>query len=185
LILATFPVENSVSAQIINQIRLTADQTRKSKSWRPRFFLARLRSGKPKSNSIVYRDEYFKKGSADYREFASRLKVSNSCNLVTTDWRRACRLKAQSAKIENYKPQMLASLKLKEIYPGLVSRTSILSSVEWMQAERRLKGLCSALRCTAKPTIFAFQARQLGKIQRSTKSERFHLSLAHSSLPAK
>ena len=75
---------------------------------------------KPENNLIVYRDEYLKKGSVGLQEFL-RSKIGNSCNLVTAidvAPKYYASLRAQSAKIENYKPQMLASFKkLKEIYP--------------------------------------------------------------------
>src|SRR5688500_13765561 len=75
---------------------------------------------KPENNLIVYRDEYFKKGSVGLQEFLSR-KIGSSCNLVSAIEaapKYYAGLRAQSAKIENYKPQMLASFKkLKEIYP--------------------------------------------------------------------
>ncbi len=75
---------------------------------------------KPENNLIIYRDEYFKKGSVGLQEFL-RSKIGNSCNLVTAidaAPKYYAALRAQSAKIENYKPQMLASFKkLKEIYP--------------------------------------------------------------------
>jgi Predicted Zn-dependent protease (DUF2268) len=69
---------------------------------------------------VVYRDEYFKKGSVGLQEFL-RGKIGNSCNLVTAidaAPKYYAALRTQSAKVENYKPQMLASFrKLKEIYP--------------------------------------------------------------------
>lgn len=75
---------------------------------------------KPENNLIVYRDEYFKKGSVGLQEFL-RSKIGNSCNLVTAidaAPKYYAALRAQSAKVENYKPQMQASFKkLKEIYP--------------------------------------------------------------------
>lgn len=78
---------------------------------------------KPENNLIVYRDEYFKKGSVGLQEFL-RSKIGNSCNLVTAidaAPKYYAGLRAQSAKVENYKPQMLASFKkLKEIYPNAV-----------------------------------------------------------------
>lgn len=78
---------------------------------------------KPENNLIVYRDEYFKKGSAGLQGFLGS-KIGNSCNLVTAidhAPKYYAALRAQSAKVENYKPQMLASfVKLKEIYPGAV-----------------------------------------------------------------
>jgi hypothetical protein len=78
---------------------------------------------KPENNLIIYRDEYFKKGSIGLQEFL-RSKIGNSCNLVTAidaAPKYYASLRAQSAKVENYKPQMLASFKkLKEIYPDAV-----------------------------------------------------------------
>jgi hypothetical protein len=78
---------------------------------------------KPENNLIVYRDEYFKKGSVGLQEFL-RSKIGNSCNLVTAidaAPKYYAGLRAQSAKVENYKPQMLASFKkLKEIYPDAI-----------------------------------------------------------------
>jgi hypothetical protein len=78
---------------------------------------------KPENNLIIYRDEYLKKGSVGLQEFL-RSKIGNSCNLVTAidaapNYYAA--LRVQSAKVENYKPQMLSSFKkLKEIYPDAV-----------------------------------------------------------------
>ena len=78
---------------------------------------------KPENNLIVYRDEYFKKGSVGLREFVNR-KVGSSCNLVTAIEAAPnyyASLRTQSAKVESYKPQMVASFKkLKEIYPEAV-----------------------------------------------------------------
>lgn len=78
---------------------------------------------KPENNLIIYRDEYFKKGSVGLQEFL-RVKIGHSCNLVTAidgAPKYYASLRAQSAKVENYKPQMLASfVKLKEIYPDSV-----------------------------------------------------------------
>src|SRR5688500_20375467 len=78
---------------------------------------------KPENNLIVYRDEYFKKGSVGLQEFLSR-KIGSSCNLVSAIEaapKYYAALRAQSAKVESYKPQMLASFKkLKEIYPDAV-----------------------------------------------------------------
>jgi len=78
---------------------------------------------KPENNLIIYRDEYFKKGSVGLKEFL-RTKIGNSCNLVAAVEaapKYYARLRVQSAKIENYKPQMLASFKkLKEIYADAV-----------------------------------------------------------------
>lgn len=75
---------------------------------------------KPENNLVIYRDEYFKKGSVGLQEFL-RGKIGNSCNLVTAidaAPKYYGALRTQSAKVENYKPQMLASFKkLKEIYP--------------------------------------------------------------------
>lgn len=78
---------------------------------------------KPENNLVVYRDEYLKKGSVGLQEYL-RTKIGNSCNLVTSidaAPKYYAALRAQSAKVENYKPQMLASFrKLKEIYPDAV-----------------------------------------------------------------
>jgi len=78
---------------------------------------------KPENNLVIYRDEYLKKGSVGLQEFL-RSKIGNSCNLVTAidaAPKYYAALRAQSAKVENYKPQMLASFKkLKEIYPDAV-----------------------------------------------------------------
>ncbi len=75
---------------------------------------------KPENNLVIYRDEYFKKGSVGLQEFL-RSKIGNSCNLVTaidSAPKYYAALREHSAKIEDYKPQMLASFKkLKEIYP--------------------------------------------------------------------
>jgi hypothetical protein len=75
---------------------------------------------KPENNLIVYRDEYLKKGSVGLQEYL-RTKIGTSCNLVTAidaAPKYYASLRAQSEKVENYKPQMLASFKkLKEIYP--------------------------------------------------------------------
>jgi hypothetical protein len=78
---------------------------------------------KPENNLIIYRDEYFRKGSVGLQEFL-RSKIGNSCNLVTAidaAPKYYAGLRAQSAKVENYEPQMLASFKkLKEIYSDAV-----------------------------------------------------------------
>lgn len=78
---------------------------------------------KPENNLIIYRDEYFRKGSVGLQEFLGS-KIGNSCNLVTAidaAPKYYAALRAQSAKVENYKPQMLASFKkLKEIYADAV-----------------------------------------------------------------
>jgi hypothetical protein len=78
---------------------------------------------KPENNLIVYRDEYFKKGSVGLQDFL-RSNIGNSCNLVAAidaAPKYYAAVRAQSAKVENYKPQMLASFKkLKEIYPDAV-----------------------------------------------------------------
>ncbi|HEX8266184.1 MAG TPA: hypothetical protein VF596_12305, partial [Pyrinomonadaceae bacterium] len=72
---------------------------------------------KPENNLVIYRDEYFKKGSVGLQDFL-RSNIGNSCNLVATidaAPKYYAALRAQSAKVENYKPQMLASFKkLKE-----------------------------------------------------------------------
>jgi hypothetical protein len=76
---------------------------------------------KPENNLIIYRDEYFKKGSSGLKE-ALRRNIGSSCNLVTmidTAPKYYASLRTESAKVENYKPQMIASFKkLKEIYPN-------------------------------------------------------------------
>jgi hypothetical protein len=78
---------------------------------------------KPENDLVVYRDEYLKKGSVGLQEFL-RTKVGNSCNLVAAidaAPKYYAGLRVQSAKVERYKPQMLASFrKLKEIYPDAV-----------------------------------------------------------------
>jgi hypothetical protein len=78
---------------------------------------------KPENDLIIYRDEYFKKGSIGLQEFL-RSKIGNSCNLVTAIEaapKYYAGMRAQSAKLDNYKPQMLASFnKLKDIYPDAI-----------------------------------------------------------------
>jgi len=78
---------------------------------------------KPENNLVIYRDEYLKKGSVGLQEFL-RTNIGNSCNLVTAidaAPKYYAGLRAQSAKVENYKPQMLSSFKkLKEIYADAV-----------------------------------------------------------------
>jgi hypothetical protein len=78
---------------------------------------------KPENNLVVYRDEYLKKGSIGLQEFL-RSKIGNSCNLVDAIEaapKYYAGMRAQSAKVENYKPQMLTSFKkLKDIYPDAV-----------------------------------------------------------------
>jgi hypothetical protein len=75
---------------------------------------------KPENNLVVYRDEYLKKGSVGLNEFVAR-KIGNSCNLVSAidaAPKYYASLRAQSRRIEKYKPQMLASFrKLKQLYP--------------------------------------------------------------------
>jgi hypothetical protein len=78
---------------------------------------------KPENDLVIYRGEYLKKGSVGLEEFL-RSKIGNSCNLVTAidaAPKYYAALRVQSAKVENYKPQMVASFKkLKEIYPDAV-----------------------------------------------------------------
>jgi hypothetical protein len=78
---------------------------------------------KPENDLVVYREEYLKKGSIGLQEFL-RSKIGNSCNLVSAidaAPKYYAGLRAQSAKVENYRPQILASFrKLKEIYPEAV-----------------------------------------------------------------
>lgn len=123
LILATFISVNIISAQDDKSVELTLNQNPEKAEivvsdlalfWRA------YDMAKPENNLIIYRDEYLKKGSVGLQEFL-RSKIGNSCNLVTAidaAPKYYASLKAQSAKVENYKPQMLASFKkLKEIYP--------------------------------------------------------------------
>jgi len=74
----------------------------------------------PENNLIIYRDEYLKKGSVGLQEFL-RIRIDSSCNLVAAidaAPKYYAALREQSMKVENYKPQVLASFKkLKEIYP--------------------------------------------------------------------
>ncbi len=78
---------------------------------------------KPENDLIVYRDEYFKKGSVGLNEFR-RARIGNSCALVdmiNAHPKYYASLRESSAKIETYKPQMQASFRrLKEIYPEAV-----------------------------------------------------------------
>jgi len=123
LILATVFLVNSISAQDNKSTELTLNRNPEKTEivtsdialfWRA------YDMAKPENNLIIYRDEYFKKGSAGLQEFL-RSKIGNSCNLVTAidaAPKYYAALRTQSAKVENYKPQMLASFKkLKEIYP--------------------------------------------------------------------
>jgi hypothetical protein len=123
LILATVLSVNSISAQDNKSAELLFNRDPEKAQivtsdialfWRA-YDLA-----KPENNLIIYRDEYFKKGSIGLQEFL-RSKIGNSCNLVTAidaAPKYYTSLRTQSAKVENYKPQMLASFKkLKEIYP--------------------------------------------------------------------
>ncbi|HLM61250.1 MAG TPA: DUF2268 domain-containing putative Zn-dependent protease [Pyrinomonadaceae bacterium] len=126
LILATFFSAGLISAQDNKPDGLTLNQNPEKAEivvsdlalfWRA------YDQAKPENNLIVYRDEYFKKGSVGLQEFL-RSKIGNSCNLVTAidaAPKYYAALRAQSAKVENYKPQMLASFKkLKEIHPDAV-----------------------------------------------------------------
>jgi hypothetical protein len=123
LILATFFSAGLISAQDNKSVELTLNQNPEKAEivtsdialfWRA------YDMAKPENNLIIYRDEYLRKGSVGLQEFL-RSKIGNSCNLVTAidaAPKYYAALRAQSAKIENYKPQMLASFKkLKEIYP--------------------------------------------------------------------
>lgn len=123
LILVTIFSVNSIPAQDSKSAGLTLNQNPEKAEivtsdialfWRA------YDMAKPENNLVIYRDEYFKKGSVGLQEFL-RSKIGNSCNLVTAidaAPKYYVALRAQSAKIENYKPQMLASFKkLKEIYP--------------------------------------------------------------------
>jgi hypothetical protein len=123
LILATIFSVNSISAQDNKSTELTLNRNPEKAEivtsdialfWRA------YDMAKPENNLIIYRDEYFKKGSVGLQEFL-RSKIGNSCNLVTAidaAPKYYAALRTQSAKVENYKPQMLASFKkLKEIYP--------------------------------------------------------------------
>ncbi len=123
LILATFFSAGLISGQDNKSVELTLNQDPGKAEivvsdialfWRA------YDMAKPENNLIIYRDEYFKQGSVGLQEFL-RSKIGNSCNLVTAidaAPKYYAALRAQSAKIENYKPQILASFKkLKEIYP--------------------------------------------------------------------
>ena len=123
LILATVFSINSISAQDIKSIELTLNRNPEKAEFVTSdiaIFWRAYDMAKPENNLIIYRDEYFKKGSVGLQEFL-RSKIGNSCNLVTAidaAPKYYAALRAQSGKIENYKPQMLASFKkLKEIYP--------------------------------------------------------------------
>lgn len=78
---------------------------------------------KPENDLIVYRDEYFKKGSIGLNHFW-RARIGSSCALVdmiNANPKYYASLRQSSAKIESYKPQMQASFRrLKEIYPEAV-----------------------------------------------------------------
>ena len=78
---------------------------------------------KPENDLIVYRDEYLNKGSIGLNEFR-RARIGSSCALVdviNAHPKYYASLRESSAKIETYKPQMMASFrKLKEIYPEAV-----------------------------------------------------------------
>jgi len=123
LILAAVFSINSISAQDIKSIELTLNRNPEKAEFVTSdiaLFWRAYDMAKPENNLIIYRDEYFKKGSDGLQEFL-RKKIGNSCNLVTaieTAPKYYAALRTQSAKVENYKPQMLASFKkLKEIYP--------------------------------------------------------------------
>lgn len=126
LILATFFSVNLISGQNNKSAELMFNQNPEKAQivtsdialfWRA------YDMAKPENNLIIYRDEYFKKGSIGLQEFL-RIKIGNSCNLVTAidaAPKYYAALRAQSAKVEHYKPQMLASfIKLKELYAGAV-----------------------------------------------------------------
>src|SRR4028119_1127802 len=126
LILATFFSVNLISGQDNKPAELVFNQNPEKAQivtsdialfWRA------YDMAKPENNLIVYRDEYFKKGSVGLQDFL-RVSIGNSCNLVTAidaAPKYYAGLRTQSAKVENYKPQMLASFKkLKEIYPDAV-----------------------------------------------------------------
>jgi hypothetical protein len=78
---------------------------------------------KPENNLVVFRDEYLRKGSVGLQDFLTS-SIGNSCNLVAAidaAPRYYAGLRERSAKVEGYRPQMLASFrKLKEIYPPAV-----------------------------------------------------------------
>ena len=123
LILSAVFSINSISAQDIKSIELTLNRNPEKAEFVTSdiaLFWRAYDMAKPENNLIIYRDEYFKKGSDGLQEFL-RKKIGNSCNLVTaieTAPKYYAALRSQSAKVENYKPQMLASFKkLKEIYP--------------------------------------------------------------------
>lgn len=123
LILAAVFSINSISAQDIKSIELTLNRNPEKAEFVTSdiaLFWRAYDMAKPENNLIIYRDEYFKKGSDGLQEFL-RKKIGNSCNLVTaieTAPKYYAALRTQSAKVENYIPQMLASFKkLKEIYP--------------------------------------------------------------------
>lgn len=126
LILAMVFLVNSISAQDNKSTELTLNRNPEKAeivTSDMALFWRAYDMAKPENNLIIYRDEYFKKGSGGLQEFL-RKKIGNSCNLVTaieTAPKYYAALRTQSAKVENYKPQMLASFKkLKEIYPDAV-----------------------------------------------------------------
>ena len=126
LILATFFSVNLISGQDNKPAELMFNQNPEKAETVTSdiaLFWRAYDMAKPENNLIIYRDEYFKKGSVGLQEFL-RSKIGNSCNLVTAVEaapKYYAGLRAQSAKVENYKPQMLASFKkLKEIYPDAV-----------------------------------------------------------------
>lgn len=123
LILATFFSAGLISAQDNQSVELTLNQNLEKAeivTGDIALFWRAYDRAKPENNLIIYRDEYLRKGSVGLQEFL-RSKIGNSCNLVTAidaAPKYYASLRAQSAKIETYKPQMLASFrKLKEIYP--------------------------------------------------------------------
>src|SRR5687767_4038993 len=126
LILATFFSVNLISGQDNKPAELISNQNPEKAQivtsdvalfWRA-YDMAR-----PENDLVIYRDEYLKKGSVGLGEFL-RSKIGNSCNLVAAidaAPKYYAALRAQSAKVENYRPQMLASFKkLKELYPDAV-----------------------------------------------------------------
>ena len=126
LILAAFFSVNSIGAQDNKSAELSFNRNPEKAEIVTsdiRLFWRAYDMAKPENNLIIYRDEYFKKGSAGLQEFLGK-KIGNSCNLVTAIEaapKYYASLRAQSAKVENYKPQMLASFKkLKEIYSDAV-----------------------------------------------------------------
>ena len=82
-------------------------------------FWAAYDRAKPENDLVVYRDEYLKKGSTGLQEF-TRLRIGNSCNLVTSISASPAyyaALREPSLKIPSYEKQMRSSFRrLKEIY---------------------------------------------------------------------